>query len=69
MKNHWSDPVRIFIALLIGVAFGALVPATFGYGTFTVGAVISFIGDLFLRLLQMIVVPLVFTSILTSVAR
>lgn len=69
MKNHWSDPVRIFIALVIGVAFGALVPATFGYGTFTIGAVITFAGDLFLRLLQMIVVPLVFTSIVTSVAR
>jgi Na+/H+-dicarboxylate symporter len=69
MKNHWSDPARIFIALLAGVAFGALVPATFGFGTFTVGAVITFVGDLFLRLLQMIVVPLVFTSIITSVAR
>ena len=69
MKDHWSDPVRIFIALLVGVAFGALVPAAAGIGTLTVGATITFIGDLFLRLLQMIVVPLVFTSILTSVAR
>jgi len=69
MKNPWSDPARIFIALVAGVVFGALVPGSFGYGTFTVGAVIGFIGDLFLRLLQMIVVPLVFTSILTSVAR
>jgi proton glutamate symport protein len=69
MKTPWSDPARIFSALLAGVAFGALVPATAGIGTFTVGATISFIGDLFLRLLQMIVVPLVFTSILISVAR
>ena len=69
MKNHWSDPARIFIALLAGGVFGALVPATAGIGTFTVGATIAFFGDLFLRLLQMIVVPLVFTSILTSVAR
>jgi proton glutamate symport protein len=69
MKNHWSDPVRILVALLAGVAFGALVPAAAGIGTFTVGTTIAFIGDLFLRLLQMIVVPLVFTSILTSVAR
>ena len=69
MKNPWSEPVRILVALLAGVAFGALVPAAAGIGTFTVGATITFIGDLFLRLLQMIVVPLVFTSILTSVAR
>ena len=69
MKNPWSDPARILLALLAGVAFGALVPAAAGLGTLTVGATIAFVGDLFLRLLQMIVVPLVFTSILTSVAR
>ncbi|MFM8808423.1 MAG: hypothetical protein ACKOJB_05880 [Chthoniobacterales bacterium] len=38
MKTQWADPVGIFIALLIGVAFGALDPATIGYGKLTVGA-------------------------------
>lgn len=69
MKNQWSDPARILIALAAGVAFGALVPASAGFGTLTAAAVVGFVGDLFLRLLQMIVVPLVATSIVTSVAR
>jgi Na+/H+-dicarboxylate symporter len=69
MKNHWSDAVRIFAALALGVVAGALVPATWGYGTLTFGATVAFAGDLFLRLLQMVVVPLVATSIITSVAR
>ena len=69
MKNPWSDPARIFVALVLAVFVGVLVPATAGYGTLTSGAVFSFLGDLFLRLLQMVVVPLVATSIVTSVAR
>lgn len=69
MKNPWSDPARILLALAIGVFIGALVPAAAGFGTLTTGAVFSFLGDLFLRLLQMVVVPLVATSIVTSVAR
>ena len=69
MNNLWSDPVRILAALVLGVAVGALVPASAGIGTLTTGAVFAFLGDLFLRLLQMVVVPLVATSIITSVAR
>ncbi len=69
MKNRWSDPARILAALVIGAAAGALIPASAGIGTLTSGAVFAFAGDLFLRLLQMVVVPLVATSIITSVAR
>jgi proton glutamate symport protein len=69
MKNPWSDPARILLALVLGALTGAVVPASAGIGTLTVGAVLGFGGDLFLRLLQMIVVPLVATSIVTSVAR
>ena len=69
MKNPWSDPARILVALVLGVAVGARVPASAGIGTLTTGAVFAFLGDLFLRLLQMVVVPLVATSIITSVAR
>jgi len=68
-RGRWSDPVRILAALVLGVAVGALVPAESGLGTLTTGAVFSFLGDIFLRLLQMVVVPLVATSIITSVAR
>lgn len=69
MKSPWSDPVRILIALVLGVVAGAVIPSSAGFGTLTAGAVFAFTGDLFLRLLQMIVVPLVGTSIITSVAR
>ena len=69
MKNRWSDPARILGALVLGVAAGAFLPAQSGIGTLTAGAVFAFVGDIFLRLLQMIVVPLVATSIITSVAR
>ena len=67
--GRWSDPARILLALVVGVAAGAFIPAQFGVGTLTAGAVFAFVGDIFLRLLQMIVVPLVATSIITSVAR
>ena len=69
MTNPWSGPARIFFALVLGAIAGAFVPAAAGIGTLTAGAVFSFLGDLFLRLLQMVVVPLVATSIVTSVAR
>lgn len=69
MKNHGSGPLSIIIALILGVVAGALVPASAGFGPLTLGAAAEFVGDLFLRLLQMVVVPLVATSIITSVAR
>jgi len=69
VKGSRSDPARILLALALGAAAGALIPASAGLGTLTAGAVFAFAGDLFLRLLQMIVVPLVATSIITSVAR
>ncbi len=69
MKNPWSDPARILVALVLGAIAGAIIPASAGIGTLTTGAAFAFAGDLFLRLLQMIVVPLVATSIITSVAR
>jgi proton glutamate symport protein len=67
--GKWSDPARILAALTAGALAGAVLPAEAGIGTLTTGAVFAFLGDLFLRLLQMIVVPLVATSIVTSVAR
>lgn len=69
MRSSWSDPARIFLALAAGIAVGAFVPGEAGIGQLTAGAVFGFVGDLFLRLLQMIVVPLVATSIITSTAR
>jgi Na+/H+-dicarboxylate symporter len=54
-KLHW----QVLIALVTGVAFGWLAPAA--------AEGIGFIGDLFLRLLKMIIIPLIFTSLVSGV--
>jgi len=55
LKLHW----QIFIALVLGVIAGAI----FGEKLLW----ISFLGDLFLRLLKMIIVPLIISSIISGV--
>ena len=54
---HW----QVFVAMLLGIGTGL----TFGSPA---AAQIGWIGDLFMRLLRMIIVPLVLTSIITGVA-
>ncbi len=55
-KLHW----QVVIALLAGALFGKLAPgAALGMG---------FLGDLFLRLLKMIIIPLIFTSLVSGIA-
>ncbi len=51
---------QVLIALVVGVAFGWLAPAA--------SERIGFLGDLFLRLLKMIIIPLIFTSLVSGVA-
>jgi len=55
-KLHW----QVLIALLAGVAFGWLAPSA--------SQSIGFVGDLFLRLLKMIIIPLIFTSLVSGIA-
>ena len=55
-KLHW----QVLIALLAGVGFGWLTPAA--------SQSIGFVGDLFLRLLKMIIIPLIFTSLVSGIA-
>ena len=54
---HW----QVFIAMVLGIATGVL------FGTAAADR-IGWIGELFMRLLRMIIVPLVLTSIITGVA-
>lgn len=54
LKLHW----QIFIALILGCLVGVLLPQSAPY--------ISWAGDMFLNALSMIVVPLIFCSIVTS---
>ncbi len=56
LKLHW----QILIALLIAVLYGLFFTEYVGY--------ISWMGDLFLRALKMIIVPLILTSIISGVA-
>ncbi|MBN2321984.1 MAG: dicarboxylate/amino acid:cation symporter [Acidobacteria bacterium] len=56
LKLHW----QVLIALIAGVAMGWLAPSA--------AQKIGFLGDLFLRLLKMIIIPLVFTSLVSGIA-
>ncbi|MDH3206516.1 MAG: dicarboxylate/amino acid:cation symporter [Gemmatimonadota bacterium] len=54
---HWQVLVAMVLGALTGLIFGAPAAARLGW-----------IGDLFMRLLRMIIVPLVLTSIISGVA-
>ena len=56
LKLHW----QILIAFVIAIILGISIPEHSGY--------IRWLGDLFLRALKMIIVPLVFSSIVSGVA-
>jgi proton glutamate symport protein len=55
IKLHW----QILIAFILAVLFGYFVPEGVKY--------VSWIGDIFLRSLKMIIIPLVFSSIISGV--
>ncbi|MBM4183745.1 MAG: dicarboxylate/amino acid:cation symporter [Gemmatimonadetes bacterium] len=63
---------RIFVGLLVGAGAGLLVNASLGVGasgvSWVVRNVTEPVGQLFLRLLLMVVVPLVFSSLVVGVA-
>ncbi|MFW6259410.1 MAG: cation:dicarboxylate symporter family transporter, partial [Tangfeifania sp.] len=56
IKLHW----QILIALILAVLFGYFVPSGVKY--------VSWMGDIFLRALKMIIIPLVFSSIISGVS-
>ncbi len=55
-KLHW----QVLIALVAGVVLGTAAPA--------LGREVGFIGDLFLRLLKMIIIPLIFLSLVDGMS-
>lgn len=56
IKLHW----QILIGLLLGVMYGIFIPEHAGH--------VVWVGDLFLRALKMIIVPLILTSIVSGVS-
>jgi len=56
IKLHW----QILIALILAVLFGYFFPSGVKY--------VSWMGDIFLRALKMIIIPLVFSSIISGVS-
>lgn len=56
LNLHW----QILIALILGTLFGVFFKEHAGY--------VSWMGDIFIRALKMIIIPLVFSSIVTGVA-
>lgn len=55
IKLHW----QILIALILAVIFGYFIPQGVEY--------VSWIGDIFLRSLKMVIIPLVFSSVISGV--
>jgi proton glutamate symport protein len=65
LKLHW----QILIALALAVLVGWAVPADTRVAGVLLTDIYSFIGRLFLRSLQMLVVPLIVTAIVSGVAK
>ena len=56
LKLHW----QVIVALVLGAVAGTVLPEH--------AQRIGFVGDVFLRLLKMIIIPLIFTSLVSGVA-
>ncbi|MGX7420202.1 L-cystine transporter [Carnobacterium gallinarum] len=65
-KKHVKFSTRVFAALGVGIVLGAIIQVIFGStGDVTVGAVswVNVVGNGYISLLQMLVMPLIFVSI------
>lgn len=59
--KQWSSATAILIAVALGAVFGAVVPQA--------AAPLGLLGDIFLKLIQSVVAPLMFASLVVGVAR
>jgi len=66
LQLHGQVGIALVAGFLIGV--GARLLAPYGFPTEAFGETVGVIGDLFLRLLKMIIIPLIFTSLVCGVA-
>ncbi|WP_338882545.1 MULTISPECIES: L-cystine transporter [Xenorhabdus] len=71
-SNKWSLSKKVLVALVVGVVFGLALNIIYGTDNLTVKESIKWfniIGNGYVQLLQMVIMPLVFASILSAVAR
>lgn len=70
LAAHWQILLALVLATLTAVAFRGLFAGETPEGSFVAGAldVSRFIGDLFMRALKMIIVPLILTSVISGIA-
>lgn len=71
-RDSWSLSKKVLVGLVIGVLFGLALQTIYGAQSEVLKTSISWfniVGNGYVQLLQMIVMPLVFASILSAVAR
>ncbi len=71
-RTDWSLAKKVLLALVLGVVFGGALHAIYGDGSPVLKSTIGWldlVGNGYVQLLQMIVMPLIFASILSAVAR
>ncbi|MBD1229135.1 L-cystine transporter [Xenorhabdus griffiniae] len=71
-SNKWSLSKKVLVALVVGVVFGLALNIIYGADNLTVKESIKWfniVGNGYVQLLQMVIMPLVFASILSAVTR
>jgi len=71
-RQHASFTVRVFTALGLGVVLGAVLQAVYGAGSDvvkTTGDYLDIVGSGYVKLLQMIVMPLIMVSIVGAILK
>ena len=63
LQLHWQIIICMLLGTITGVYFNSI-----DYTTNSFYALIVLLGDIFIRLLKMIIVPLIFTSIIIGVS-
>ena len=58
--------IGLFLGLLVGIVFNLFVPSSYIKDTILVNGIFDVLGQGFIRLMQMLVVPLVFFSLVTG---
>jgi len=71
-RKHASFSVRVFTGMGLGVVLGALLQARYGAGAAelkTTGDYLDIVGSGYVKLLQMIVMPLIMVSIISAILK